>query len=194
MAESDEWATVETVDDGVESATMYSGLGPKGVQQNIFEKIMELASVINLWYVILAAVSIYYLWQRLSPSLGSNSSASSSHQTLNPQEILEKQEAQEKARKRMQELYDQKAREHAIKQKEKEEIMRQNKIQNLEKYGTVLGRSAKTLVTESSPQQNETLPKKKIEKPKLRPEYNPLMGGNSSCFRPARRGGGAGGG
>ncbi len=38
MAESDEWATVETVDDGVESATMYSGLGPKGVQQSISEK------------------------------------------------------------------------------------------------------------------------------------------------------------
>jgi len=47
--------------------------------------------------------------------------------------------------------------------------MRQNKIQNLEKYGTVLGRNAKTLVTESSPPQNEALPKKKIEKPKLRP-------------------------
>ena len=37
---------------------------------------------------------------------------------IGPDEILARQEAQEAARRRMQELYDEKAREHAIKQKE----------------------------------------------------------------------------
>lgn len=37
MAESDEWASVETVDDGVESVT-HSQAGPGGVDQGIFEK------------------------------------------------------------------------------------------------------------------------------------------------------------
>lgn len=36
MAESDEWATVETVDDGVEMT--YSRAGPPGVDQGVFEK------------------------------------------------------------------------------------------------------------------------------------------------------------
>ena len=91
----------------------------------------------------------------------------------------------------MQEQYDKKAREHAIKQKEvcclylsfvrlcniylsliaqKEEILRQEKLKNLEKYGTKLGRSSKTLTAGSSDNQlQQTVLKKKSEKPKLKP-------------------------
>jgi hypothetical protein len=54
---------------------------------------------------------------------------------------------------------------------QKEELQRQEKMKNLEKYGTILGRSSKTLVKE----ENNTLSnqvlgsKKKPEKSKLRP-------------------------
>jgi hypothetical protein len=114
---------------------------------------------------------------------------------------------------------------------QKEELLRQEKLKNLEKYGTKLGRSSKTLAAESSNDQlQQGAIKKKSEKPKLKPgkidyfeasnksysrtgsfflninihknldsiqtEYNPLMGDGSSgvCYRPTRRGGGAGGG
>lgn len=109
-----------------------------------------------------------------------------------PEDILARQEAQEAARRKMQEAYDQKAREYMIKQKEvrkclvfvipaswllmpfyphflqKEELMKQEKLRNLEKYGSVLGRSPKTL-TGNTNESVQDLPKKKMEKPKLRP-------------------------
>ena len=48
--------------------------------------------------------------------------------------------------------------------------MRQEKLKNLEKYGTKLGRSSKTLAAESnSDQLAQSAIKKKTEKPKLRP-------------------------
>ena len=47
--------------------------------------------------------------------------------------------------------------------------MRQEKLKNLEKYGTKLGRSSKTLVAEANNDQHAESAKKKVEKPKLRP-------------------------
>ncbi len=48
--------------------------------------------------------------------------------------------------------------------------MRQEKLKNLEKYGTKLGRSSKTLVADSNSEElAQSVIKKKTEKPKLRP-------------------------
>lgn len=89
----------------------------------------------------------------------------------------------------MQEEYEQKAREYAAKQKEvskilktklncsayfpviqKEELARQEKLKNLEKYGSKLGKSTKLLAAEEPSQELQAgLAKKKSEKPKLRP-------------------------
>lgn len=47
--------------------------------------------------------------------------------------------------------------------------MRQEKLKNLEKYGTKLGRNSKTLVAESNDQGQGNLFKKKNDKSSLRP-------------------------
>ena len=47
--------------------------------------------------------------------------------------------------------------------------MRQEKLKNLEKYGTKLGRSSKTLAAEANEQAQPSLFKKKSEKSSLRP-------------------------
>lgn len=48
--------------------------------------------------------------------------------------------------------------------------MRQEKLKNLEKYGTKLGRSSKTLVADTNSEElAQSVMKKKTEKPKLRP-------------------------
>nr|CAH0100721.1 unnamed protein product [Daphnia galeata] len=198
MTESDEWATVETVvdedmDSNPDGTTFRQG--PSGIEQGILEKILFILSNTNPWLLLFIVVGVYYLIQKLWFS--SPSSNSDAYSTLSSEEILARQEAVELARRQMQEQYDKKAREHAIKQKEKEELLRQEKLKNLEKYGTKLGRSSKTLAAESSNDQlQQGAIKKKSEKPKLKPEYNPLMGDGSSgvCYRPTRRGGGAGGG
>ena len=53
---------------------------------------------------------------------------------------------------------------------QKEELLRQEKLKNLEKYGTKLGRSSKTLAAESSNDQlQQGAIKKKSEKSKLKP-------------------------
>lgn len=61
---------------------------------------------------------------------------------------------------------------------QKEELARQEKLKNLEKYGTKLGRSSKTLAAESSAgdQAEANLLKKKSAKSSLRP-------GNKKSFQ-----------
>merc|ERR1711911_413798 len=74
--------------------------------------------------------------------------------------------------------------------------MGQEKLKNLEKYGTVLGKSSKTIAAETNIDENAAAIKRKTEKAKFKPEYNPLMGtasGSGAYFRPARRSGPAGG-
>lgn len=202
MAENDdEWATVSTVEDDVVDNSSNNN-GPSGINDpSLFNKIISLLVNTNPWIIFFIGVALYYVLQNIL-SFQQQTSSSHSSTTPNSEEILAREEAIEAARRRMQEQYNLKAKEAAIKRKEKEELQRQEKLKNLEKYGTVLGRSSKTLVAE----ENNTLSasqvlgtkNKKPEKSKLRPEYNPLMGdgGGSSgvCFRPARRSGGAGGG
>jgi len=197
MAESDEWATVETVEDDVTDDSIINTSGPSGIDNSsLLNKIFSVVINTNPWIIFLIGFALYCLLKKFWPSRGTISSPAV---TLSAEEILARDEAIETARRRMQEQYDLKAKEAAIKQKEKEELQRQEKIKNLEKYGTILGRSSKTLVAETNaPTVSQVLGKKKPDnKSRLRPEYNPLMGDSSSsgvCFRPARRGGGAGGG
>lgn len=194
MAESDEWATVETVEDDVVDNS--NTPGPSGIDStSILNKIISVAINTNPWIIVIIGFAFYYLLKKVCPLKGANSSSTV---TLSAEEILAREEAIEAARRRMQEQYDLKAKEAAIKQKEREELQRQEKMKNLEKYGTVLGRSSKTLVAETNaPTVSQVLGKKKADnKSKLRPEYNPLMGDSNSsgvCFRPARRGGAGGG-
>ncbi|EFX77732.1 hypothetical protein DAPPUDRAFT_225607 [Daphnia pulex] len=198
MTESDEWATVETVVDEELDSNHHETIhkqGPSGIEQGILEKILFILSNTNPWLLLFIVVGIYYLVQKFWFS--SQRTSSDEYSTFSSEEILARQEAVELARRQMQEQYDKKAREHAIKQKEKEELLRQEKLKNLEKYGTKLGRSSKTLAAETSNDQlQQSVIKKKSDKSKLKSEYNPLMGDGSSgvCYRPTRRGGGAGGG
>ena len=51
----------------------------------------------------------------------------------------------------------------------KEEKLRQEKLKNLEKYGTVLGKSSKTIAAETNIDENAAAIKRKTEKAKFKP-------------------------
>lgn len=189
MAESDEWATVETVEDDVLYESQRRPSSPVDNSTDYMNNLFTLV-IGNAWFIVAMGIVLYFLWQKFQ---GANSSRSSGPQ-LSPDEVYARQEAMETIRRKMQEQYDLKTQEFAVKQKEKEEKLRQEKLKNLEKYGTVLGRSSKTAANETSVDEDTTAIKRKTEKSKFRPEYNPLMGGSGSGFRPARRSGAAGGG
>jgi len=192
MAESDEWATVETVEDDVFYENQRKPTSPVDTSTDYLNDLFTIVSS-NAWFIVLVGVALYFLWQKFK---GANSSRSSGPQ-LSPDEVYARQEAMESIRRKMQEQYDLKAQEFAVKQKEKEEKLRQEKLKNLEKYGTVLGKSSKTIAAETNTDENAAAIKRKTEKAKFKPEYNPLMGtasGSGAYFRPARRSGPAGGG
>jgi len=190
MAESDEWATVETVEDDV----FYESQRPSSHTSGSTDHLNNIFTLVtsNGWLIVMVGIVLYFLWQKFQ---GVSSSRSSGPQ-LSPEEVFARQEAMEARRRIMQEQYDLKAQEFAVKQKEKQEKLRQEKLKNLENYGTVLGRGSKNATADTSVDENATAIKRKTEKSKFRPEYNPLMGGSGSgaYFRPARRSGAAGGG
>lgn len=103
---------------------------------------MQIITTTNPWIILIIAIILYVIWQKLQtwlPSFGSSSEHGPSlskqkpmilgtYKTLimlvGPEEILAKQEALERARRRMQEEYEQKAREYAAKQKEVSKILK----------------------------------------------------------------------
>jgi len=195
MAESDEWATVETVEDDVYYESRQPSSAVPGSNINDYFNNLLTFLIANAWYVVSIGIVLYILWQKFRSKIDSNRNVGPS---LSPEEIFARQEAMETIRRKMQDQYDLKAQAFAVKQKEKEELLRQEKLKNLEKYGSVLGRSSKTVAADTNNSSNEpTTIKRKTEKSKFKPEYNPLMGdasGSGACFRPARRNVGAGGG
>lgn len=101
----------------------------------------------------------------------------------NPDLLIEREEAVARSRQRLQEEHDSLARQYAEKQKEVEEKKRREKIEQWEKLQH--GKSGKDKANQSQSGSSSS----------LRGNYNPLVGsGGGVCYRPSRRGGGAGGG
>jgi len=201
MDESDEYATVETIDDGIieTSPLRRNGMEPNKTGESSFVDLFMNFVSANGWYIIIASILLYMLWkQKVQPllvgALTDQSRSSNGVHLKSAEDVLARQEAVEMARQKLQQQYDIKAQEFAVKQKEKEEKLRQQKLQELEKYGPALGCTNRTKVANSTEETEEVLKKQKANQSKFRPEYNPLMGGsNSMGFRPARRSAGGGG-
>lgn len=189
MAESDEWATVETVEDDVYYESKQPSASLNGPNFKDYYNKLITFFIVNAWYIVFAGIVLYFLWQRFKGKIAASRNAGPSR---SPEEIYARQEAMETIRRKMQEQYDLKAQAFAAKQKEKEELARQEKLKNLENYGSVLGRASKSGATDSKTNSDEnfTSVKRKTEKAKFKPEYNPLMGnasGSGASFRPSRR-------
>jgi len=151
------------------------------------------------WIVLISAAVLYYLWKnRIQPAMSKlhASSQLSAHKKYDSSEIERRQMAMDAHRKRLQDEHDRKAAEHAVKQAELEERKRQEKLEDWDRHQAGLGYRSKVKKAETE-QPATVIPK---NKKRLRDaDYNPLMGGetsggDSSGWRPARRGPAAGGG
>lgn len=166
----------------------------------ILSSVVEFVSS-NGWYLLVTGVILAYIWYTyVKPRLDKYKQQrsdwlESAEQHKNPDLLVQRHEAMEAARRRMQESHDVKASEQAEKIKQKEEIKKQSKIEEWDKHRQGLGYHSKA----PKPSEAASVDKSKTSqkpKAKLRPEYNPMLGnlGNPSRYQPSRRGGGSGGG
>ncbi|XP_056202744.1 selenoprotein S isoform X1 [Falco biarmicus] len=163
------------------------------------------------WYILLAAVAIYFLVQKISQglagrpgSLAAAADAAVALQTfsnfLEPDVVVRRQEALAAARLRMQEELNAQAERYKEKHRQLEEEKRRQKIAMWESMQE--GKSYKGNLklnqqeVESGASTSSAVPKSKPNKKPLRGGgYNPLSGeGGGTCsWRPGRRGPSAGG-
>merc|ERR1719187_1747555 len=131
----------------------------------------------NPWVLLLLAILLYKLWQKIRPGImdrynqwqdARKEAEYAAQYHKNPDQFRQKMEAMDEARARLQDRYNQSTEEWVSKQRELEEKEREP----LRQQAVVKGKKG------------------------FKPEYNPLMGmgGGGSGYRPAPRRGAAGGG
>lgn len=147
----------------------------------------------NGWLCVGLAIACYYLWTKFQPKVQElkarrerDNEAAEYHK--DPDKFMAKERAIAAARQRMQDDYNKKSEQNLEELKLREEQKRQQK---LEEYAH-LPAGRRINETNNSASSNTVTKKKDTGKPKLRPEYNPLMSDTSSSsgFRPSRRTGG----
>ncbi|NXK97200.1 SELS protein, partial [Formicarius rufipectus] len=153
------------------------------------------------WYILLAAVAVYLLVQKVSRSLAARPSGPGAAAAAEePDVVVRRQEALAAARLRMQEELNVQAERYKEKQKQLEEEKRRQKIAMWESMQE--GKSYKGNLKLNQQQEAESgastsaVPRSKPNKKPLRGGgYNPLSGeGGGTCsWRPGRRGPSAGG-
>ncbi|NXW90233.1 SELS protein, partial [Alopecoenas beccarii] len=146
------------------------------------------------WYILLAAVAIYLLMQKVSQSLaaGPRGRAGAADAAVEPDVVVRRQEALAAARLRMQEELNAQAERYKEKQRQLEEEKRRQKIAMWESMQE--GKSYKGNLKlnqhelESGASTSSAVPKSKPNKKPLRGGYNPLSGeGGGTCsWRPGR--------
>ncbi|NXX93356.1 SELS protein, partial [Centropus bengalensis] len=154
------------------------------------------------WYLLLAAVVIYFLIQKVFRSWadGPSNQSGAAGVSVEPDVVVRRQEALAAARFRMQEELNAQAERYKEKQRQLEEEKRRQKIAMWESMQE--GKSYKgnlklnQQAEESGASTSSTVLKSKPNKKPLRGGgYNPLSGeGGGTClWRPGRRGPSAGG-
>lgn len=148
------------------------------------------------WFLVLGVIVCLYIKNKLSPvveKLKQQAEDAKAARDYEPSKAQEKLEAMEAARRRMQEKFDAQAAQHAEKQKIKEEEKRQQRLDDWEGHLQGKGYRSKYKVKEEKDELKKPVPK---SKPLRQSDYNPLTGdsGGSCSWRPARWGGGGGGG
>lgn len=153
----------------------------------------------NGWFITFGLIGLYMLYQKLGSYLPTLSRVSPpAQQNYGPSEadqFVKRQEALERARRKMQEKQDALAEKQKEKMAQLEEQKRQEKINNWEQFQQGRGLGSKLRATPNEESSAET--SKLTRRPKgsqdsndrLRgSDYNPLMGSSGgSSYRPERR-------
>ncbi|XP_056355527.1 selenoprotein S [Oenanthe melanoleuca] len=153
------------------------------------------------WYMLLAAVAVYLLVQKVSRSLAARPSGrrGAAEAAEEPDVVVRRQEALAAARLRMQEELNAQAERYKEKQRQLEEERRRQKIamwESMQEGKSYKGNLKLNQQEAESGASASTVPKSKPNKKPLRGGgYNPLSGeGGGTCsWRPGRRGPSAGG-
>jgi len=196
-------AYVEEVDDGI---TM--GTDDNSYSYWLFLRNSVVAYVRNPWVLLILAYIAYKIYNRIqaryiNPLLErfdayreqKRVEAEAASIKKNPDQYLNKMEAMEAARAKLQQQYDQTTKQWQIRKTEQEEKKRQQEIEDWENHQQ--GKGYKNRRGAGVDKEREALEQQaKIKGKKgFKPDYNPLMGmGGGSSFRPSRRAGASGGG
>lgn len=185
--------------DGFEERVAEEDVHPPTLEQNnpwfISQVVFYITSFVvqNGWFCIGLAIAGYYLWSKFQPKVQElkarrerDNEAAEYHK--DPDKFIAKERAIAAARLRMQEEYNKKSEQHLEVLKLREEQKRQQKLE--ESAHLPAGRRINE--TNNSASTSTATKKQDKGKPKLRPEYNPLMSdySSSSGWRPSRRTGG----
>ncbi|XP_048772875.1 selenoprotein S-like [Ostrea edulis] len=143
------------------------------------------------WFVLLGILILIYIKSKLNPKIREMKSKAediSYQKKYDPDTAQKRLESMERARMRLQEEHDAKAAMFAEQQRQREEEKRKQKIEEWDSLQEGKGYRSKVKPKDDS---SETSQNKLKPKPKLRQsDYNPLMGGGGTGYRPARRTGG----
>lgn len=157
----------------------------------------------NGWLCVGLAILVYYLWSKFQPKVQElkarrelDNEAAEYHK--NPDKFIAKERAIAAARQRMQDEYNRSSEKHLEDLKLREEQKRQQRLEENDRKQATIGGGAgagrRLNELSNSASSNTTNKSKDNGKPRLRPEYNPLMSdysrSSSSGWRPARRTGG----
>uniref|UniRef100_A0A646QDD4 Selenoprotein S n=1 Tax=Hemiscolopendra marginata TaxID=943146 RepID=A0A646QDD4_9MYRI len=140
----------------------------------------------NGWLILLVCAIVCLLWKHIrakfwlwEQSRSREKFFAAYHQ--DPKLVLERQEALEASRKRLQEQHDAQAELFLAKIKKREVGKCQDKVNEWEKLKVGAAYRSKLKLEEEPPPKRKTLPKSKIKN-----DYNPLMGSGGTSFRPSR--------
>lgn len=154
------------------------------------------------WYALAILLVGYILWWYLEPRIRQwlrkrEISKEAAEYHKDPDKALARERAIDKARQRMQEMYNlqaqKQAKERELEEKNKEEEKEDLELHKQTKESRPKNRIAEGRLSSASGSNSTTKPS---GKPRLRPEYNPLMGDSSgrTCgWRPSQRGSSGGG-
>uniref|UniRef100_A0A023FRN6 Putative selenoprotein ixodes scapularis selenoprotein n=1 Tax=Amblyomma cajennense TaxID=34607 RepID=A0A023FRN6_AMBCJ len=153
----------------------------------------------NGWFVTFGLIGLYVLYTKLGSYLPSWRSSTPQQQqnygAAEADEFVKRQEAMERARRRMQEVQDALAEKQKEKMAQLEEQKRQEKIDNWEQFqqGRGLGSKLRNVGAEESSAESSKLSRRpkgsRDDGERLRgSDYNPLTGSSGgSSYRPERR-------
>lgn len=169
---------------------------------NVYDTLTQVSEFLGAygWYILLAAVGLYYLKTRYDSRIQEWRDKRGQQDDLSRYDedtILSRQEAIDRARRKMQEEHDRRADEHRVIQKQKEEEKRKQEIEDWQNHRE--GKGYKSKAKNRVLQEPVATPGAEggtgRSKKKIKDDYNPLMAaGSGSAFRPTWRSGASGGG
>lgn len=143
------------------------------------------------WFILIGGIILYYLYQKYLPTYSSwqrrrEEMKEEEEHKKDPDKAYQAQVSMEKARLRLQQQVNIDAEKRRIEQEQREEIKRQQKIEEWENHLQGKGYHNKTKkgTSDDSSSTGYIKPKKTLRKN----DYNPLGGSSSgSSYRPERR-------